>query len=126
MGESKFGKYVLFGALLGAAVSFFDRHTREQVSRKSNAILSEIGFYSKNPDILKWKLREKKEKYQSVYDQLTEDVTYIKQQVEELKTLTPQVKELVVNTKDAFVESKDEYKSIVNETAEPQDSETKK
>lgn len=116
MGENKFRKYVILGALLGAAVSLLDRNTREQVSRKTRAIVSDIGYYSRHPDSLRWKLKEKKEKYQSVYDQLSEDVTYIKQQVEELKVLTPQVKDLVVNTKEAFVDSKDEYKSIVNET----------
>ena len=30
MGESKFGKFIMLGALLGAAVSMLDRHTREQ------------------------------------------------------------------------------------------------
>ena len=31
-------------------------------------------FYSKNPDVLKWKLEEKKEKYKSVFEQISGDV----------------------------------------------------
>ncbi len=115
MGNSKFGKFIVFGALTGAAVSMFDRSTRIQVVKKSNNFITEMKFYSKNPDVLKWKLEEKKAKYKSVFDQLSGDASYIKAQIEELKTLTPQVKGLVMDTKDAFVESKDELKLIVGE-----------
>ena len=116
MGNSKFGTFIIVGALTGAVVSMFDRSTRKHIVKKSNNCITEMKFYVKNPDVLKWKLEEKKEKYKSVFEQLSGDVSYIKAQVEELKTLTPQVKGLVMDTKDAFVESKDEYKSIVSET----------
>ena len=126
MGNSKFGKFIIFGALTGAAVSMFDRSTRNQLIKKSNDCITEMKFYSKNPDVLKWKLEEKKDKYQSVFKQLSGDASYIKEQVEELKTLTPQVKDLVMDTKDAFVESKDEYKSIVSETPSEDNIDSKK
>ena len=116
MSNGKFGKFIIVGALTGAIVSMFDRGTRNQVVKKSNDLISEMKFYSKNPDVLKWKLEDKKKKYTSIFEQLSGDVTYIKERVEELKTLTPQVKGLVMDTKEAFVESKDEYKSIVSET----------
>ena len=124
MNGNKLGKFIIMGAMVGAAVSMFDRSTRRQVSVKITEVWrKEIRFYSRNQDILRWKLQEKKEKYQSVYEQLAGDVTYIKKQIEELKALTPQVKELVVDTKDAFVESKDEYKSIASETPVQKDIE---
>lgn len=116
MGKSKFGTFILVGALTGAVVSMFDRSTRKHIVKKSTNCITEMKYYSKNPDVLKWKLEEKKEKYKSVFEQLSGDASYIKAQVAELKTLTPQVKDLVMDTKDAFVESKDEYKSIVSET----------
>ena len=62
MGNSKFGKFIIFGALTGAIVSMFDRSTRKQVIKKSKQLLTEMKFYSKNPDVLKWKLQEKKGK----------------------------------------------------------------
>lgn len=126
MGNSKFGKFIIYGALAGAVVSMFDRSTRNQVVKKSNNCITEMKFYAKNPDVLKWKLEDKKEKYQSVFKQLSGDASYIKEQVEELKTLTPQVKDLVMDTKDAFVESKDEYKSIVSETPSEDNADLKK
>lgn len=100
----------------------FDRSTRYQVMRKSSAMIEQAGYYSKNPDILKQKLQQQKEKYVSIYEQFSGDATYIKHQVEELKTLTPQVKDLVVSTKEAFVDSKEEYKEIVNDTKEDIDA----
>lgn len=116
MGNSKFGTFIIVGALTGAVVSMFDRGTRKNIVKKSNNYITGIKYYAQNPDVLKWKLEEKKVKYKSVYEQLSGDASYIKAQVEELKTLTPQVKGLVMDTKDAFVESKDEYKAIVSET----------
>ncbi|MBE1555873.1 YtxH domain-containing protein [Sporosarcina limicola] len=120
MGKSKIGKFIFFGALLGATVSMFDRSTREQVAEKSKSVVTGISFYSKNPGLVKRKVQEKGEKIQAIYVQVSENISYIKEQIEELKTLTPQVKELVVNTKDAFVESKDDYKSIMNEAPVPE------
>jgi hypothetical protein len=108
----------MLGALLGGAVSMFDRSTRQQVIKKSNAAISQVGYYSKNPDVLKRKLQQQKDKYVAIYEQFSGDAEYIKTQVEELKTLTPQVKELVVGTKEAFVDSKEEYKEFVNESKE--------
>ena len=117
MSSSKFGKFIMLGALVGAGASMCDRSTREQVTKKSKKFVTGITFYSKNPDVLKFKLQEKREKYQTLYEQLAGDASYIKAQVEELKTLTPQVKELVMDTKETFIESKDEYKAIVNDAS---------
>ncbi|MCZ2260235.1 YtxH domain-containing protein [Sporosarcina sp. G11-34] len=115
MGKNKFGIYILFGALAGAAVSMFDRGTREQVTKNVKGVVSEVNFYTKNPDVLKSKVREKKEKIQSVVEQLSEDATYVKEKVDELKLLTPEVKNLVVETKEAFAEAKVEYKAIASD-----------
>jgi len=126
MGNSKFRKFIVFGALAGAVISMFDKSTRNQVVRKSNNLVTQMKFYSKNTDVLKLKLKEQQEKYQSVFEQLSGDATYIKEQVEELKTLTPQVKDLVMDTKDAFVESKEEIKSLVGEVPSQNKNELKK
>ena len=115
MGRSKFWKFVFFGALVGAILSMLDRSTREQATVKSKNTMADVKFYTRNPKILKTKVQEKAEKIQSVYEQFSEDASFIKEKVAELKELTPQVKDLVVDTKDTFVESKDEYKSIVKD-----------
>lgn len=116
MNKNKMGQYIIIGAVVGAFVSLFDRNTREQVIAKTNVFVSDVRFYTSNPDVLKSKVQEKTEKYQSIYEQFSNDATYLKEKVDELKQLSPQVKEMVVNTKDAFSDSKDEYKTIVNES----------
>lgn len=115
MNGSNLGKFIILGALVGAITSMIDRNTREQVTKRSKKLASDMKFYTKNPEVFKLKLQEKSEKYQTLYEQLAGDASYIKSRVEELKVLTPQVKELVNDTKVAFVESKDEYKAIVSE-----------
>lgn len=116
MGKSKFGLFIIGGALTGAAVSMLDKTTRRYVFDKSNSMTKQVGFYVKNPEELKQKFQDTKDKYVSIYDQFSGDAAYIKNQVQELKTLTPQVKELVVDTKEAFVDSKEDYKDIVKES----------
>ncbi|MCM3759082.1 YtxH domain-containing protein [Sporosarcina aquimarina] len=116
MGKSKLGKFVLFGALLGGAVALLDRSTRNSVMGTSKKAANEISFYAKNPETLKQKLVDQKDKFQAAYEQLSGDVSYIKEQVEELKALTPQVKELVTDTKETFVDSKEEYETILKES----------
>ena len=116
MTNNKLGKYILCGALLGAVLSLFDRGTRDQMKRRSKGFASDITFYTKNPTILKLKTKEKGDKLQSIYEQLSGDVLYIKEKVEELKLLSPQVKGLVTETRDAFTDAKDEYQSIVSES----------
>lgn len=115
MGRNKLGVFILLGALTGAVVSMFDRSTREQVTKQMKGAISEARFYSENPDVLKTKVLEKKEQIQSMVEQFSDDASYVKEKVEELKMLTPQVKDLVVETKDAFTEAKEEYKAIVSE-----------
>lgn len=117
MNKNKFGKYIILGALSGAVVSLFDRATREQVLTTSRKVVSDVSFYSKNTNLLKSKVQEKAEKYQAIYEQFSDDASYFKKQVNELKALSPQVKDLMVETKDAFVETKEEYKTILKENS---------
>ncbi|WP_040285842.1 hypothetical protein [Sporosarcina koreensis] len=115
MGNSKLGRFVLIGALLGVAAAMIDRSTRTTVVSTSKKTANELSYYAKNPDTLKQKLMEQKDKFQAAYDQLSGDVSYIKEQVEELKSLTPQVKELVTDTKETFTGSKEEYEEILKD-----------
>jgi len=119
MNQSKLGKYVLYGAIAGACISLFDRRTREDLMRRTKGLSADVKFYSKNPDILKWKMQDRTQQMKSVYDQLSNDISYIQGKVQEMKDLTPQVKNLVMDTKDAFSESKEEYKSLIQQPQAP-------
>lgn len=117
MNKNKFGKYIILGALTGAVISLFDRATREQVTAKSKSIVEEISYYSKNPTILKDKLKDETDKYRLIYEQFTDDASFIKEKVAEIKELSPQVKEMVSDTKENFDEAKEDYQTILKEGA---------
>jgi len=116
MRKNKFGMYIILGSIVGAAVSLFDRGTRDEMKKLTKNVSSEISYYSKNPDVLKIKIKKKNEKLQLMYKQFTDDAYYLKEKVSEIKELSPQVKELVMDTKDAFTDAKDEYQSIVEDS----------
>ncbi len=118
MKKSKFGTFVLLGAVLGGIASMLDKSTRENVVGKSKRAISTLQYYGKNTDELKLKVQTEKEKYETMFEKFSEDAAYIKEKVDDIKQLTPQVKELVEDTKEAFVESKDDYKSIVTESVQ--------
>ena len=63
MGKSKFGKFIILGAIVGAAVSMFDqKYPSSKCQKDRRNLASEIRFYSKNPDILKMEItREERE-----------------------------------------------------------------
>ncbi|MEK3976455.1 MULTISPECIES: YtxH domain-containing protein [unclassified Psychrobacillus] len=113
MSESKFVKGILYGAILGGALTMLDRKTRDSVMNQSRRVRNEIKYYNKNRDELKQTIEQQVTKWQSVYNQFTSDAKYISQKVNEVKEITPQVKTLVTDTKDTFSQSKEEYKSIV-------------
>lgn len=115
MNQNKLGKFIFYGAIVGACISLLDRNTRADLKHRTTQLSSDVKFYSKNTDILKWKLEEKIDKAKSVYGQISSDVEYLSQKMNELKSLTPQVKTLVLDTKEAFVDSKEEYKTIIHQ-----------
>lgn len=115
MSSSKFGRYVLGGAILGAAVSMLDRATRQHVTTTARVSYEKALYYKENPDIVKNEFQEKKDKVQTLIDQVKGDVGYIKSQVDEIKTLTPQVKEMFADTKEAIADSKSEYEGIIED-----------
>lgn len=115
MGKSKFGMYIFLGAVVGGAASLLDKDTREHVIGKSKKALHVVQYYSKNKDQLTMKIEEQKEKYETIFEELSKNATYIKETVEDVKQLTPQIKELVNDTKEALVESKDEYNKMTAE-----------
>ena len=85
MGSNKFGKFILLGALAGAVTSLFDRSTREQLMYTSRSLISDIRFYTKNPDVLKLKVRKNQENINRFMTSFQEMLAYIKKKVEELK-----------------------------------------
>lgn len=113
MKNSKIVSFVFLGALAGAAVSLMDKQVRGNVNKKLNELFEDASFYAKNPSILKSDIMNKKKKYEAVYQQIKDDTQFIKEQIEELKSLTPQVLQVVEETKNSFNRSTSTYKSMI-------------
>lgn len=61
MGKSKFGMYMILGAVIGGAASLLDKTTRENVIGKSKKAIDMVQYYSQNKDQLSSKIEEQKE-----------------------------------------------------------------
>lgn len=111
MGKSLFWKGILYGALAGGALTMFDRNTRQTVMASCKKSSSNVGFYLKHPNKAISQVKEVTNKVKSTVEQVSADVSFITEKVEELKEGTPQVAELFEQTKIAFIEDEQEGSS---------------
>ncbi|WP_057775349.1 YtxH domain-containing protein [Cytobacillus dafuensis] len=116
MGKSLFWKGVIFGAIAGGAVTLFDKNTRQSVMLNCKKATSELSYYVKNPSEAIGQVKEMTNNLKSTYEQVSEDLSFIVEKVEELKESSPQVSRLVEDTKDAFFEE-DQDEPNNNETS---------
>lgn len=117
MGKSKFGTFIVLGAIAGAAISLLDRKTRESVVDTTKKVTNEVTYYTKNPSLLKERVQNEAQKYQSLYERFSEDAVFLKDKVGEFKEIAPQMKAVVSDAKDALVETKQEYNTVIQEGA---------
>lgn len=115
MAKNKFGMMILLGAFIGGAASFLDKTTREEMIGKTKKTISTVQYYAQNKEQLTDKFQQEKIKYEGIINKFSNDVTYIKDRVDDIRQLTPEMKELVSDTKEAFMESKNEMKSIIEQ-----------
>ncbi|NLY80970.1 MAG: YtxH domain-containing protein [Lysinibacillus sp.] len=102
MSESKLCKAVVAGAIVGAAVSMFDRKTREHTIATTIKVKDTVVYYAKNRDELQNLINEKLEKAQRLYESVSENVQYIVEKIDEVKEIPGTVQTLVAETKEAF------------------------
>ncbi|TYR79192.1 YtxH domain-containing protein [Priestia megaterium] len=93
---------IVIGALVGAAISLFDKETRQSVVRGSKAVKDKTVTMIQNPSIVTEALKEKYEAVRTTIEQVSEDVTFVAGKVEQLKETTPEVVKAVKNTQQAF------------------------
>ena len=114
MGKSLFLKGVLYGALAGGALSLLDRSTRESVTANCKKATKEITYYVKNPGQAISQIKDMSNQIQSTFEQVSSEVSFIMEKVEELKESTTEVVELMEDTKEAFFEKDEENNKFVN------------
>ncbi|WP_226671865.1 hypothetical protein [Rossellomorea aquimaris] len=115
MGSNKFFKGVMLGAVAGGLLSLLDRSTRQEVGSTLKNSGNYISTYSKNPQQLIESSREVYDKLRTTADQVTRDIQFISDKVDEIKGMTPQVKEIIEETKETFEDSSEAYKETFSD-----------
>lgn len=104
MGSTKkFWQGMLIGAIAGGAVSLFHRETRQAVMENCKKGARTVSYYAKHPGELSDQILETAQSLRHTVEQVSEDVSFIAEKVEELKEVGPSVKGLVKDTKEAFL-----------------------
>jgi gas vesicle protein len=101
-GTKKFWTGVLWGALAGGAISLLDRDTRQAVAQSCKKTSGELSYYIKHPDEVVEQVKDATTKIRSTVEQVSGDISFIADKVEELREVTPAVKGIVKETKEVF------------------------
>ncbi|MDT0149586.1 YtxH domain-containing protein [Priestia aryabhattai] len=102
--RNKLVEGMVIGAIIGGAVSLFDKETRSSVIQGSKKLKDKTTTLIQHPELVTDTVKEKYETIRTTIEQVSEDVSFVAGKVEKLKETTPQVMEIVNDTKEAFVE----------------------
>lgn len=102
MGKTKLFKYMAIGAIVGAAISMFDRKTREHTIETTVKVKDTVVHYAKNQDELQEKMSEKLEVVKNIYENVQDTVVGIVDKFDDVKEIPAAVKGVVEDTKSAF------------------------
>jgi gas vesicle protein len=115
MGNNKFFKGVMLGAVAGGLLSLLDKSTRHEVGVTLRSSGTNLSKYSKNPKLLAETSKDVYEKLRTTADQVSRDIEFISEKVNEIKGMTPQVKEMIEETKETFEDSTEAYKDTFSD-----------
>jgi gas vesicle protein len=115
MGKSKFFISVAAGAAVGGVIALLDRNTRNEMSSWAQYLVA----LAKDPEQLTTSSKELINRATTTAQKINEDVSFIKDKVDNLKELTPEVKELVDETKTTFVPQGQNPAASVDSTQSP-------
>ncbi|MED3881696.1 YtxH domain-containing protein [Priestia megaterium] len=102
--RNKLVEGIVIGAIIGGAVSLFDKETRTSVIQGSKKLKDKTTTLIQHPELVTDTVKEKYETIRTTIEQVSEDVSFVAGKVEKLKETTPQMMEIVNDTKEAFVE----------------------
>ncbi|WP_108670492.1 hypothetical protein [Peribacillus acanthi] len=98
---------IMLGALAGAAMSLMSRDTRTSVVTGTKQYSKDIQAFIKNPNDFFDRIKETSGTIRKTIQQISDDVAFISQKVEEMKDVPPQVASMVKETKEAFTSHDD-------------------
>ncbi|MFS0905980.1 YtxH domain-containing protein [Priestia aryabhattai] len=102
--RNKLVEGIVIGAIIGGAISLFDKETRNSVIQGSKKLKDKTTTLIQHPELVTDTVKEKYETIRTTIEQVSEDVSFVAGKVEKLKETTPQVMEIINDTKEAFVE----------------------
>ena len=100
--RNKMVEGMLIGAVIGAAVSLFDKETRDIAIRNGKVLTSKTIDIIKNPEVVTGKIRDNIRMVRTTIDEVTEDIQFLATKVHELNEKTPEMIEMINDTKEAF------------------------
>jgi gas vesicle protein len=103
--KNQFWRGMILGAIAGGAISLLDKQTRHVMKGNVQKTSTKVSYILRNPGEISDKVKETAEKFKTTYMQISEDISYITDKVEELREITPQVTDILKETKDAFSKS---------------------
>ncbi len=115
MGSNKFFKGVMLGAVAGGLLSLLDKTTRQEVGSSLKNSGNYLSAYTKNPQSLVDASKDVYEKLRTTADQVSRDIQFINEKVDEIKGMSPQVKEMIEETKETFEDSSEAYKETFSD-----------
>lgn len=102
MGRSKLLASIVVGATVGAALSMFDRTTREKTIATTKKMKEAISYYAANREELQVLVEEKVLAAKVLCESVTENVNTIVEKVDEFKELPSTIEGMINDTKSAF------------------------
>lgn len=101
-GRSKLLRGLFYGAIAGGALAMFDRNTRLSFMDGSRSTFRGMGSFLKNPMNGLSRMSEYSGRLRSQIEEISDDINFISEKVDELKEVPIQVAEAVMETKDVL------------------------
>nr|MDH3176154.1 YtxH domain-containing protein [Bacillus pumilus] len=92
----------LVGAACGALLTLFHRPTRIALKEKWNDCRQKLDEYREEPGRISACMKEKLEETKQLMRTVSDDLSFLNEQVNQLKETTPRVLEIIEETKDHF------------------------
>lgn len=99
---------MLLGALIGAAISLFDKETRKTFIHNSKQIGNKTAKMIKNPEVVANQVKKNVNAFRSTFSEVAEDVRFLSAKINELNETTPQMLNMIKDAKETFSKQKED------------------
>jgi len=107
MAQSKLLASIIVGAAVGAAISMFDRTTRQKTIATTKRMKESVSYYASHRSELQDLIEEKVLAAKVLCDTVSENVNTLAEKVDEFKELPSTIQGMVNDTKSAFSSDKE-------------------